>query len=295
MLLSIVITLYNRKDLVCRSINSVAEIAQQEDVEVIIVDDGSTDDPLPVIGSYIDDGIISYFYKDNGGAADAKNYGASVASGQYIIFLDSDDYLLNSDKLLNFIQKTRGNHYDFYYSKSVIIKKGDVKIEELSNAEAAIAKNIYDYVLSFPLHYPGKPTYIFSQHAFLTSGGFSKHFKWGDAMLFWRIFLKNASCCQIDFPSYIYDQSDNQSISRNHDGDYYNNVYQTLSTTYSAIKEELADKKYKMNWVLVLCLLALRRKDIYSFIKHLPLIIVNPISSLRSMSLILKNRSAKLK
>ncbi|MEE9653081.1 glycosyltransferase family 2 protein [Kluyvera ascorbata] len=295
MLLSIVITLYNRKDLVCRSINSVAEIAQQEDVEVIIIDDGSTDDPLPVIGSYIDDGIISYFYKDNGGAADAKNYGASVANGQYIIFLDSDDYLLNPDKLLSFIQETRDGHYDFYYSKSVIIKKDDIQIEDLSTAETTITNNLYLYVLAFPLHYPGKPTYIFSRDAFLRSGGFSKHFKWGDAMLFWRVFLKKATCCQIDFPTYIYDQSDNQSISRNHNEDYYNNVYQTLSTTYSAIKEELAEKKYKMNWVLVLCLLALRCKDIYSFIKYLPLIIVNPISSLRSMSLILKNRSAKLK
>ncbi|HEB4872989.1 TPA: glycosyltransferase family 2 protein [Kluyvera ascorbata F0526] len=295
MLLSIVITLYNRKDLVCRSIKSVSEIAQKEGVEVIIVDDGSTDDPLSVIGSYIDDRKISYFYKENGGAADAKNYGASVAGGKYIIFLDSDDYLINADELLNFVQKTCDNNYDFYYSKSVIIKKGDVIIEELSDAEATIAKNIYHHVLSFPLHYPGKPTYIFSRDAFLKSGGFSKHFKWGDAMLFWRIFLKNASCCQIDFPSYIYDQSDNQSISRNHDKNYYNNVYLTLSTTYSAIKEELAEKKYKMNWVLVLCLLALRRKDIYSFVKYLLLIIVNPISSLRSMSLIIKNRSDKLK
>ncbi|WP_333009763.1 glycosyltransferase family 2 protein [Kluyvera sichuanensis] len=295
MLLSIVITLFNRKDLVCRSINSVAEIAQKEDVEVIIVDDGSTDNPLRVIESYIDGRNISYFYKDNGGAADAKNYGASVANGQYIIFLDSDDYLLNPDELLGFIKETRDSHYDFYYSKSVIIKKDDIQIEELSPAETIIAKNIYHYVLSFPLNYPGKPTYIFSRDAFLRSGGFSKHFKWGDAMLFWRIFLKNSVCCQIDFPSYIYDQSDNQSISRNHDENYYNNVYTTLSTTYNEIKEELAEKRYKMNWVLVLCLLALRRKDIYSFIKYLPLIIVNPIASLKSMSLILKNRSAKLK
>lgn len=71
------------------TINSVLK-QTEHDLEVIVVDDGSTDDTRAVIKG-IKDGRVEYFYKNNGGTSSARNHGLSKAKGKYIAFLDHDD------------------------------------------------------------------------------------------------------------------------------------------------------------------------------------------------------------
>lgn len=86
---SVIIPTYNRSQIVKETIGSV--LAQTlEDLEIIVVDDGSTDDTRNVIEAFTDR-RVKYFYKTNGGPANARNYGLSKARGEYIGFLDSDD------------------------------------------------------------------------------------------------------------------------------------------------------------------------------------------------------------
>ena len=86
---SVIIPNYNRSSLVKDAVCSV--LAQTElDLEVIVVDDGSTDETHRVVES-LSDGRVSYFYKINGGAASARNLGLSKCEGEYVAFLDSDD------------------------------------------------------------------------------------------------------------------------------------------------------------------------------------------------------------
>lgn len=293
MLLSIIITLYNRKQLIGRCVESIQNLSSNEDVEVIIIDDGSTDEPLNVLSDYLDNKKIQYHYKENGGAADAKNYGAALATGEFIIFLDSDDYLINGEHLLSYIRNTHLCGYDFYYSSSVFIKKDDLIMEDKIIDGVLSAQSIYQYILAFPLHYPGKPTYVFNRNTFVRSGGFCKKFRWGDAMLFWRVFLKNASCCEINFPSYVYDQSGNDSISRSHNANYYSNVYSTLSKTFYHIEHDLIENKMHLNWGGVLFLLALRCHDYRSVLRFFLMLIKEPVLSLKSFLVIANNRRAK--
>jgi glycosyltransferase involved in cell wall biosynthesis len=63
----------------------------ERDLEVIVVDDGSTDNTRAVIED-LADARINYFYKTNGGPASARNFGLSKARGEYVAFLDSDDF-----------------------------------------------------------------------------------------------------------------------------------------------------------------------------------------------------------
>ena len=87
---SAIIPTYNRSSLIKDTICSV--LAQTEtDLEVLVVDDGSTDDTRSVIKGLNDERVI-YFYKTNGGPASARNFGLSKANGEYIAFLDSDDF-----------------------------------------------------------------------------------------------------------------------------------------------------------------------------------------------------------
>ncbi|HEY0029233.1 MAG TPA: glycosyltransferase family A protein [Bacteroidia bacterium] len=88
---SIIIPTYNRKEILTRALNSL--IAQTEkDWEAIIVDDGSDDDTLAHISSYLEkDKRIRYLHQEHSGAALAKNKGIAAARGKFLTFLDSDD------------------------------------------------------------------------------------------------------------------------------------------------------------------------------------------------------------
>jgi len=88
---SIIIPTYNRAHLLDQTIKSV--LAQEFDnTEIIIVDDGSTDNTKGMVGQLDSDRII-YLQKENGERGAARNYGWQRATGQYVTFLDSDDIL----------------------------------------------------------------------------------------------------------------------------------------------------------------------------------------------------------
>lgn len=88
MKVSVIIPTYNRARLVSETIDSV--LAQTfDDFEIIVVDDGSTDDTEQVLKSYGDK--IRYIRQVNGGVNNARNHAVSIAKGEYIATLDNDD------------------------------------------------------------------------------------------------------------------------------------------------------------------------------------------------------------
>lgn len=89
---SVVIPLYNRADIVAQTIQSV--LSQDfQDFEIVVVDDGSKDDPEPVVRA-IGDPRIRFVRQANAGGGAARNRGIEEARGRYIAFLDSDDQFL---------------------------------------------------------------------------------------------------------------------------------------------------------------------------------------------------------
>lgn len=72
-----------------------------ENWELILIDDGSTDETGKIVLSYLNDPRISYFSQANAGVSSARNHGARVAKGEWLIFLDSDDEL-TTDALTHF-------------------------------------------------------------------------------------------------------------------------------------------------------------------------------------------------
>jgi glycosyltransferase involved in cell wall biosynthesis len=86
---SVIIPTYNRSNVVKDAIASALSQTER-DLEIIVVDDGSTDHTRETVAVFADD-RVRYFYKPNAGAASARNLGLSKADGEYIAFLDSDD------------------------------------------------------------------------------------------------------------------------------------------------------------------------------------------------------------
>ncbi|EZP71426.1 Glycosyl transferase [Sphingomonas paucimobilis] len=89
---SVVIPLYNRAAIVGDTIRSV-QAQDWQDFEIVVVDDGSHDNPAPVIEAF-GDPRVRYIRQDNAGGGAARNRGIAQARGRYIAFLDSDDLFL---------------------------------------------------------------------------------------------------------------------------------------------------------------------------------------------------------
>jgi len=87
---TIITPTYNREDLVQITIKSIIN-QTFKDWELLIVDDGSTDNTEQVISQFLNDDRIKYIKKANTGQADSLNFGVTYARGEYITFLDSDD------------------------------------------------------------------------------------------------------------------------------------------------------------------------------------------------------------
>lgn len=103
MIFSVIIPAYNCERTIERCLRSV--IGQSfQDYEVIVVDDGSTDNTGEICKCFVEkDKRFLYYYKENGGVSAARNYGISRASGKYVTFLDSDD-VYSSEYLTDFYE-----------------------------------------------------------------------------------------------------------------------------------------------------------------------------------------------
>ena len=92
-MISFIIPSYNSASTIKRAIESILSQTANIKYEIIIVDDGSIDNTEEVLRNYEKDERIKYYKKENSGVADTRNYGVKMATGEYIIFVDSDDYI----------------------------------------------------------------------------------------------------------------------------------------------------------------------------------------------------------
>ncbi|WP_207534023.1 glycosyltransferase family 2 protein [Desertivirga arenae] len=100
---SVIVPTYNYAHYIETAIHSVLkQDYDQGSVEIIVVDDGSTDNTAEILKPYIDAGLINYYYQDNKGKASATRVAIEKSTGKYIFNLDADDYFLPG-KISNYV------------------------------------------------------------------------------------------------------------------------------------------------------------------------------------------------
>jgi len=116
MVVSVIVPTFNRSNLINRAIKSIMNQTYPH-IEIIIVDDGSTDNTLEVIEALIQHSVspIRYHKKSNGGCASARNRGLELATGELIAFLDSDDLWLPM-AVETMVSELTASGADFVYS-----------------------------------------------------------------------------------------------------------------------------------------------------------------------------------
>ena len=118
---SIVIPAYNAENTIERTIESILNQTLTS-IEIIVIDDGSTDDTKVKCQRFLDDSRFRYIYKTNGGVSSARNLGISKAKGEYVGFVDADDTV--SEKM-----------YEKMYQSSVI-NNADICICDINRCKS---------------------------------------------------------------------------------------------------------------------------------------------------------------
>ena len=124
MLFSIIVPVYNVKEFLPRCVTSVDKWNTKYEYEVILVDDGSTDGSSTLCDLLKDKySNIEVIHKPNGGLSDARNIGLLNAKGEFVIFLDSDDYLAD-DALETIGSKIEVQFPDILFAEVIVETNG---------------------------------------------------------------------------------------------------------------------------------------------------------------------------
>ena len=138
MKLSVIIPCYNVENYLAKCVNSVLNNKIKDKYEIILVNDGSTDNTLEIVKDYAKNypDIIKYIDQKNRGLSGARNAGLDIAKGEYVTFLDSDDYVDNV-MYVELLKKTLEGDFDIVtcgvrmvYDDSSLDKDVDVGFEE---------------------------------------------------------------------------------------------------------------------------------------------------------------------
>lgn len=129
-LVSIITPVYNAARFIGETIESVINQSYQN-WELILVNDCSTDNSVQIIEEWMnqDSRVTLYQLSENGGAAVARNKGLELAKGEFIAFIDSDDYW-HKEKLTKQICFMKENQYQFTYTNFNLISEDGIVIKE---------------------------------------------------------------------------------------------------------------------------------------------------------------------
>ena len=215
---SVIVPIYNVEKYLEKCLESLVN-QTLNDIQIILVNDGSKDNSAPIAKKYADkykDKIL-YLEKQNGGLSDARNYGLKYVKGEYISFIDSDDYI--SKNLYSELVKYMEEDYDMikFGILTVDLKNNKIIENKSQQFENKTGEEAFDI-----LYKTDKMTEVAWGYLYKTSFWKENNFKYSKDMyhedfgLTPLIILKAKKVASTNILGYYYVQSD-KSITRNSD------------------------------------------------------------------------------
>lgn len=212
--LSIVIPTYNNCNLLCRCIDSVLNQTYPY-IEIIVVDDGSTDDTKNIVKKYNKLSNFKYIYQNNSGVSAARNRGIKESNCEYIMFLDSDDFY-DKDYCEKMINSIVNNNSDMCVSGINYIKNNNFFVDFYKTNKSFDKINIINFISDNICNYLLYPVWNKIYKVKLLSNiSFNKNLKIGEDFVFNLEYIKN--CKNISYVAnnfYNYVMSDVNTTSQ---------------------------------------------------------------------------------
>jgi len=214
--ISVIVPVYNTEKYLKTCLDSIVNQTYQ-DLEIIIVNDGSTDNSQKIVDKYIKEypSKVKCIIKENGGLSSARNCGLEKATGKYISFVDSDDYIDVKlfEKLLPYIEKD----IDLIKFKLIKVNEEHKELEKINGpvfeevrGEEGFNLLVYNDVLLEPAC-----IYLYKKSLLeVNKFRFSENTYHEDFGLVPIILLSAKNMVSVDFYGYYYVQASN-SITRN--------------------------------------------------------------------------------
>src|SRR5918996_6415507 len=197
---SVVIPVFNGERFIGEAIRSV--LGQTfRDLEIIVVDDGSTDRTASAVCQF--PAPVSYYRQENSGAGVARNFGVSVARGEWIAFLDADDLWYPPKLTVQMEHVKKCPEADFFYGDmDAVDENGNVIAEgllrrELERREKKDRSNLIGLVFGHR-PFPRPSTVLLRREVFLGAGGFNPTFRKSNHEDF-DLFARVARICILHF------------------------------------------------------------------------------------------------
>ncbi len=198
---SIVMPTYNRGYCIERAIRSVVS-QRWRDWELVVVDDGSTDNTAEVCGRLkkeIGD-RLDYTQVPNGGASAARNIGIFRSSGDYVAFLDSDDFYYPEKLSLQINVLSRQSDHSFCFSNWSTFYDDGVVCQTHHPMPASFSGNIYPSLLTVARNYIVTPSIVVRRKDLYRAGFFDTSMSMCEDIDMWRRLARLGRAIKIDTP-----------------------------------------------------------------------------------------------
>lgn len=191
---SVVIPTYNREKTILRAVRSVLD-QTYTNLEVLVIDDGSTDGTANIVNSIQDDRVKYVIMEQNGGPSMARNAGVQMAEGEWIAFLDSDD-CWHKNKLEIQIKYIKDNpQYSLVYCMSMnYFQSGAALVVPVEPLPAVMEGKMLPTLLQ--RNVVDTPTMFMNRECFLNIGGFDVTYK---ALEDWEFMIRFAKAYEIGY------------------------------------------------------------------------------------------------
>ena len=146
---SVIVPVYNVEGYLEKCLDSLV-VQSLKDIEIIVVNDGSTDNSLEIAKKYEEkySNVLKVYSKKNGGLSDARNFGLKYAKGKFVAFVDSDDYV-KDDMFLKMYNYAIKNDLDVVVSDTIIkTDSSEYVLKSNLNYSSDVLKN---YVIAYPM------------------------------------------------------------------------------------------------------------------------------------------------
>lgn len=237
-MISIIVPVYNMEKYLRKCLDSLVN-QTYNDIEIICVNDGSTDKSQDILEQYKNKypKIIKVINKENGGLSDARNTGIKKAKGDYIGFVDSDDWveLDMFEKMYNYALK---NKLDIVVCDTIMefnnnnyILKSNLKYSD---------DNIRNYIISFPM----ACTRLIKRDLFKKEFFFTKGILYEDLCLTPTFIVNTNNIGFLEEPLYHYLQRDNSIMNQLNFNDKLYDISKVLDNVYHKYKDNNVLKQY---------------------------------------------------